>query len=835
MEFYTNVSRYGNSILYRGYRDGTRISQKVPFKPTMFVPNEQGDWKTLKGRPMAPMTFDSMKDATDFMKKYEGVGNFEVAGNTNFVAQFIDQNFPKNIEFDRDRINVCTIDIEVASDEGFPHPDKAEYPIITITVKNNIDNVYYVWGLYDYDVERSIMKTNKVVYEWCESEAHLITSFLKWWSDPFNMPDIVTGWNSKLFDMTYIVNRIGNTIGADQAKKLSPWGRINQRNVFTMNKEQQAYEIVGVQQLDFMELFKKFGYKYGPQASYKLDAIANVVLGEKKLSYEEHGNLFTLYKEDFQKFVDYNIRDVELVDRMEDKTGLISLALTMAYKAGVNYDATFGTTGIWDTFIYRVLTTRKIAVPPNESDIKTDFGGGYVKDPIVGRHNWVVSFDLNSLYPHIIMQYNMSPETVVNDRIIGVSPDTILQGATNSKPELAMAATGQLFKKDAKGIIPDIIDGLYSERKTIKRSMLDAEQELVNLPKGSDTYALDKKIATAENQQMAIKILMNSLYGAMGNIHFRYYDIRIAEGITASGRTAIRWAEKAVNDYMNKILKTNDDYVIAIDTDSVYISMDKLVKTVGLTDTDKTVKFLDTVAREKFEPLIADAYQDLANRTSAYENKMVMAREVIADRGIWTAKKRYILNVHNSEGVQYPEPKLKMMGIEAIKSSTPEICKAKFKEVFKILINGTEGEMRKFVNDFRKEFKTLPPEEIAAPRGVSNVGKYVDRKNIYVKGTPLHVRGSLVYNNVIKMNGLDNRYLPISDGERIKYLYLKMPNPIKENVVSFPEELPKALNLHPYIDYDTQFEKVFEDALTIILDAIDWKVKEEATLEDFFS
>lgn len=573
----------------------------------------------------------------------------------------------------------------------------------------------------------------------------------------------------------------------------------------------------------------------------------------KKLTKQELINLksdvhIKADRECYRVGIDYNIVDVELIERMEDKTGLINLALTISYKTTSGLEQVFGTIGIWDSYIYKTLNEKGITVPQNTRANKMDFGGGHVKDPIPGHKDWVMSFDLNSLYPHLIMQYNMSPETIVPDRVAHMSPDSILGGATNPKPEYAMAATGQLFRKDQRGFIPELIEGLYAERKGIKKKMLESEQLLTNLDKNAseeEVYRIEKDIATFENQQMAIKIMMNSLYGAMSNVYFRYFDIRIADAITSSGRLSIRWAEKYVNSYINKIMGTfNEDYIIAIDTDSIYITLKDLVSKVGLTDTAKTVAFLDKVGKEKIEPVIKKAYEDLAKDMSAYENKMVMEREVIADRGIWTAKKRYILNVHNSEGVQYSKPKLKIMGIEAIKSSTPQVCRDKFKEVFPILISGTEEDMRTFVNTFKEEFKRLPIEDISAPRGTNNIQKYVHPTAIYInkynqlngiKSTPLHIRGVLLFDYHIQKAGLLNKYTKVNNGDKIKYVYLKVPNPIKENVLSFPEAFPRELGLAPYVDYDKQFKKVFLDSLTLILNAIGWEVAPKATLDDFFA
>ena len=827
MAFYTNVLRYKNYILHRGYHDnGERFSRKEYFQPKLFVSSKKNEgWTGLDGQPVAPLDFESMYEANQWLKQNIDVSGRNIYGNKKFTQQFVTEKYPRDIEFRRDFINVGTIDIETDYDTGFPHPNEASQNILAITFKSSKSALYRVWGYGEFDETTALIKP--VRYYKCKDEVDLLSQFLEFWSDPKNTPDVITGWNTRFFDIPYIVNRMAKVLGIHEINKLSPWQlQLEHRKIVRRGSENDVYEIPGIQTLDYMELFQKFGYTYGPQESYALNHIAYVVLGEKKLSYEEEGSLKNLYKEDHQKYIDYNMKDVELVDRLEEKMGLITLALTIAYKGGVNYQDTFGVTAIWESIIYRKLNMNKVVVPlSSEEKPYRPFAGGYVKEPQVGRHEWIVSFDLNSLYPNLIVQYNMSPETLTDNTQMN-DVGYYLSGQTVTG-EYSVAANGSTYRKDIDGVLPQIIEEYYDERVSVKKMQIAAQKEIIK----NYTPQLDKEIVTLENKQLAIKILLNSLYGALGNKHFHYFDIRLAEGVTLSGQLAIQWAEKAMNAAMNKLLNTENDYVIAIDTDSLYVNFGPLVKKLSPTN---PVFFLDKICKEHFEPVLQKAYEKLFQNMNAHKNRMVMAREGISDSGIWTAKKRYILNVHNNEGIQYKEPKLKIMGIEAIKSSTPEIVRDKFKKAFNLIISGSQQETQKFIQNFRNEFKTLSPEQVAFPRRVSNITDWYDHKTIYKKSCPIHVRGSLLFNKHLKFNKLQNKYELITNGNRIKFCYLKLPNPIKENVIAFQNALPKELKLHNYIDYDLQFDKTFIEPLNLILHSIGWTAEEQATLEDFF-
>ena len=659
----------------------------------------------------------------------------------------------------------------------------------------------------------------------------MLEDFHSWWVS--NTPDVITGWNCNLYDIPYICRRMERVLGEKWKKSLSPWNRVVDREIVIRGRKQLAYQIAGVTILDYLDLYQKF--TYSAQASYRLDHIANVELGQQKLDHSEFENFKAFYTNDWQKFVEYNIHDVELVDRLEDKMKLIELALTLSYDAKVNLSDVYSQVRMWDTLIYNDLAKRNVVVPPKISTKKDDqYAGAYVKEPTPGMYEWVASFDLNSLYPHLIMQYNISPETLVERRHATASVDGLLSREVRIDGDYSVCANGAQYRKDIHGFLPEMMQRIYDDRTIYKKKMLKAKQDYEHTP----TEQLQKDIARYNNIQMARKIQLNSAYGAIGNQYFRYYNLANAEAITLSGQVSIRWIENKINQYMNKVLKTEEkDYVIASDTDSIYLHLGPLVKAVykgGEKSSESTLRFLTKVCDVELDKYIQDSYQELATYVNAYDQKMIMKRENLADKGIWTAKKRYILNVWNSEGVQYAEPKLKMMGIEAVKSSTPAPCRVAIKDTLDLVMTGTEDQVQAYVSKFRKEFETLPFEDIAFPRSCNNIQKFSSSKDIYGKGCPMHVRGSLLYNFYVKKHKIAHKFPLIQEGEKIKYMYLRKPNRIGENVISFFQTLPSEFELDGSIDYDLQFEKSFLAPIKVILDAIGWSPEKRVSLEHIF-
>ena len=677
-DFYTNLCLIGDDILYRGYEGGQPVQYREKSSPVMYlVPQAQkkpSKYKTLDGRKAYPKQFDGAREARDFLRQYENAAGLEVHGYERFLYQHISQKYPSEIDYDMTKMKIYTIDIEVACENGFPDVEASAEEMLCITIKDFNTKKIITWGTREFQGEHE--------YRVFWTEAEMLEDFVGWWVQ--NTPDIITGWNCNLYDIPYICRRVERILGEKWKKSLSPWKRVHDREIIIQGRKNIAYSLTGVNILDYLDLYKKFTYTN--QESYRLDHIAHVELDDKKLDHSEYENFKDFYTNDWDRFVEYNIHDVNLVDQLEDKMKLIELCVAMAYDAKVNFEDVYSQVRVWDTLIYNDLSLRNIVVPPKSNTKKDDkYAGAYVKEPKPGIYDWVVSFDLNSLYPHLIMQYNISPETLADRRHTTATVEGLLSQQVRIDGDFAVCANGAQYRKDIHGFLPQMMQRIYDERTIYKKKMLKAKQKYEKRP----TEQLRRDIAKFNNVQMARKIQLNSAYGAIGNQYFRYYNLANAEAITLSGQVSIRWIENKVNSYLNKVLKTEDtDYVIASDTDSIYLNLGPLVQAVfpsGEKDDQSTLSFLKKVCDVELDRYIESAYEEMATYVNAYDQKMVMKRENIANKGIWTAKKRYILNVWNSEGVQYDKPKLKMMGIEAVKSSTPAPCRKMIKDALNIM------------------------------------------------------------------------------------------------------------------------------------------------------
>jgi DNA polymerase elongation subunit (family B) len=855
--FYINVTQdYGKILVTYIDKHGAKRREKREFFPTLYLRTptnnqnvaDEEPFYTIRGDQVYPFRPGNVAETREFIKKHSQIDNFEIFGLRNYPYEYISETFSGDVsqDWNEDLINIAYMDIEVRSDDGFPEPTEASKEVTAITVMDNAGTRVYGCGDYTRPVPNG-------KYIQCRDEMHLLMMFLQDWKA--NYPDIISGWNVKTFDLTYLINRIMRLCGEKFALQLSPWGKIRPVQKTFNGRPENWYDISGVATLDLLELYKKYGPP-GQKESYSLNYIAHLELKEKKLSYSEYGSLHDLYSQDYEKFIDYNIKDTLLVKEIEKKRRLIKLAMILAYDSKVNFEDVFYQTRMWDSLIYNHLIQERVVPSPNEREEKDSaYEGAFVKDPHVGMHDWVVSFDYTSLYPSLMMQFNISPDTIVEpedypddirkffaEHQYRIDPSLLLDSPT--LPDFAghsmvLAANGHVFRTDREGFLPTILRKMFADRQKYKKMYLAAKKEVEQLKHdGKDTREAEQRVAMYDLLQLCKKVCLNSCYGATGTPYFRYYDIRQAVAVTASGQYAIKYVEKHLNAYLNKLLNTiGKDYILAMDTDSVYIGLSALVaKVMGdCTDSGKIVDFLDRACQENLGNAIKKMNVAMSKYLGAATVDLDMKRESICNKAIWTAKKRYILSVCDQEGVRYETPEIKMSGIEAVKSSTPEVCRTKIKEAVKIIMTGKETDIHSFIAKFKSEFMKLRPEDIAFPRGVNGMNEYADRSTIFRKGTPIHVKGALIYNHQLRKRGLEKVYPLIKDGDKIKFTYVREPNPLGISVITFSTSLPKEfVDIQPYIDYNTQFEKTFIDPIQIILSTIGWNTEPKTSLGAFF-
>jgi len=827
--FYTNFFMTHGEVHLREIVDGIHVNSKIRCRPYLFMSDEDGDYTSFDGKPVSRRDFNGVTDARKFLEKYKDTHGLEIYGATNFTYPFINDRYPGKPDYDVTKVCVAYLDIEVAMVGGKPNVAAADQEILSIAIK--IQGTTYVFSCINYDASKSDIR-----YVKCSDEGDLLNRFLELWcSSPI---DVVTGWFIDMFDIPYIVNRIDRVFGSGTSKVLSPWNMVEAREVFLMGRINNTYNIAGISTIDYMRAYKKFTYK--ERESYRLDFVCDAEKVGKKLDYSEFGTLAKLYENDPQKFIDYNVRDIVLVEKLNDKLQLLELIFTVAYYFKVSYEDTFGTVKAWETLVHNHLMEQKIVVPMKTSSNRVPFEGGYVKTPQLGRHRWVVSFDFDSLYPHLIMALNISNETVVGRLPRTLTIDELLDGALALTLEKnSISGSCHLFSKDKQGFFPQLMNKMYSERTIYKKEMIVEKKNKEATIDEEHKKRIDAAIASLEALQKALKYALNSGYGAMANEWFLWFDMRLAESITMSGQLAIRYMENNLNAYLNRIMKTEEvDYVIAVDTDSVYVTLATLVDQVyedSEPNVQEVVDFIDKVCKSKILPEIDDITKRWARYVNAYDHtKLRMKRETIASAGIWTAKKKYALNAYDIEDVRLAKPEIKATGLEMVKSSTPEPCRKKLKRALEIIMNEDEASLQKFVNEFRVEFMGMRFEEIAFPRGVNGITDYTSARDVYKLGTPQHTRAAIVYNKALKDYKVDTLYDSITDGDKIKFCYVRVPNHLGENVLACINVLPAEFGMEKYINYDLQFEKSFLQPLDIILSVIGWSHTKKATLASFF-
>lgn len=826
---YTNIFKRGDYLYIR--EPGKQY--KLGYSPSVWINSKPKEytgevWHTLYDESVYEIRMGSIKDAAEFSNKFKDVDNIGVYEAPNVPCQYIADNYPNDIQWDSKNINIFIIDIETKVELGkFPEPSLAEEEISLITILDVNKDKMVTFGTLPYNGSESID------YEYYHTEKDMLHGFIMWFSQRY--PDVISGWNSELFDLVYLYNRLSLVFDVKFANKLSPWNIVTSRTITKFDKEEMVIDIKGISSLDYLDLYKKYG-TYSAKESYKLEAICQEVLGTGKL--ENPGTSFRdFYTNHPNTFIQYNRIDVDLVKQLDGALGLFDLAFTIAYSAKVNFDDIFSPVKVWDSIIFNHLYKEKTVIPRMSNNKIGHFEGGYVKDPIIGKHDWVCSFDVDSMYPHLIMEFNMSPETIIDGRI-PVTIDSLLDKKEDlsflKEQNITMAANGICFRKDKQGVLPKLMHQYYDNRLVAKKQMLEKKKELETAV--IDKEKIKKQIEILNNQQLALKILINCAYGVLANNYCRYADERIAEAITISGQFAIRWVANQLNKNVQQSLKDDKDRIVLIDTDSAVLSLEDLINKVYPDHTThETIEYINKVAIGVLQPIINNSYKELGDYINCYEYALRMKLENTADTMLSIGKKNYVMNVHCSEGVMYKKPKMKIMGLQMVKSSTPSVIRDKLKTSLKSILFGQEKDIQKFVMDYEKEFLQLPPESIAFPRGVTELSKWEDSATLYKKGTPIHVRASILYNTLVKKMKLGGKYPIIENGQKVKFLYLKKPNNINENCIAFVDELPEEFGLHSYVDYDIMFEKTFEDAIKNVVKPLGWSTKQQTDLNDFFS
>lgn len=830
---YTNISRKGNKILAVELVDGKKQIRRVDYSPVLFVETDlPSKFKNIYGKNLKPKVFDSSYDAKQFIDEF--YDQIPIYGQENSIFQFIYDEYNDVTEVPSvSDLSIVHFDIEVDNEDGeFPSPFDVKYPVNLVSFFNSKTGIYTCFHTLDHnwvptpenidsDVIDDISAIRVVRYS---SETELLMATIRYFVD--NAPDILSGWNIETFDLPYLYNRCAKVINDKVFSRISPFGEVRIRTLTDdYGNDIQKLYISGVSVLDYLPLYKKFTYVN--RESYKLDHIAYVELGKKKVDYSEISKLHELYRIDPQLAIDYNIVDTGLVKCLDEKLNIIAQVVDVAYLARCNFEDVFSPIKTWDAKIYNHLMNRNIVVPVSKPGTSHLIEGAYVKKPIPGMHRDIVSFDYTSLYPFVVMMWNIGPETMRLSKSLnyGNYVDDILAGEVTGDGEHSLAANGAAYTNKFESFLSILMGEVFQLRNKFKGLMKKAIE---------CSNESDRKIYFT--RQLATKILLNSLYGALGNAYFRFYDARLAESVTLSGQLAIKWIERGINEFLQAKLGDKKDRCVYIDTDSVYFTLSDVLEHFGFTEQDmhKRVDMLDKVAKVIESKAIQPAIDSMYRAVSASKNVLHMDREVIALAGFWTAKKKYALAILDNEGERYKKPKLKVMGLSLIQAKTPEWVRNKLNDALYTLILGTdEQRIPKLISSAYEDFKKLRVEEIGENLRVGGMENYDNGDGTAAKGALAHVRGSIYHNALIDKLGIKG-VNKIRSGDSISYSYLIEPNPHHINVIAWDTVLPTEFELHSYVDYKAMFNKTFKKPLIDMCKKVGVQYESVSTLDAFF-
>lgn len=846
--------------------DENGVKQHYHEKAPMYfyMPSKEGTYTSIYGDKLKKVSFDSIKKMNDTKKMYKEAGRRLFESDINVVNRFILDNWA-GVDIEKPELDIQFLDIEVHSEKGFPNPESADHPITVITVWSTKSNRFYIFAEKEFDTK--FLDDNNISY-WkgvFETEEDLLLKFITFIRKKH--PDIISGFNSNFFDIPYIINRSIKLLGERKTFNMSPMKMIKRKKrKQRFGKEVETYEIAGINCIDYLDLYKK--YSPGERESYKLDYIAKYEIGEQKIEYE--GSLKDLYHKDWQKYIEYNVQDVNLLIELDNKLQFMDMMIGICYNCRIPFDQFHVTTKVLDgAFISRLMEDNVVLPDVTGSDKDTPYAGAFVMDPVVGVHDWEVSFDATSLYPSIMMEHNISPETkigkvehyeakiimdILEDKDVSLSDrnydtfngETCEEIAKNIKEnKWSIASNGTIYRHDFKGVIPRFVEEWFSKRQKHKKLKSEAEKKEDEI-----------QIKIQDALQLNYKILINSVYGYLGTEWSRLYDPDNALAVTATGQEIIKkckdsidyyFSEKWENSKIGKKLKATNcnDVVCYLDTDSNYVSVGKILNSFNYNYNDKDTKTVENFIEKNIIPLInkiiEKSMEQLAcKRMNCPENKIFFKREMIARRGIHLAKKRYVAWVLNMEGTpvkEGSEHELEVKGIEIVRSSTPEIVRKYLKSVvLKIIKTLDRDKVYKEIKDIYEEFMDSKPEFISKNSTANNIEKYTGRDKMPIKGCPQHVKGAILYNKMIDDLKLNDSYEKIHEGEKVKVAYVIPQDHFRSNCISFKDKIPTEIKLTEFIDYDTMWEKVFMKPLDQFYKLLNWSIPDCSTedIEDFF-
>lgn len=842
--FYTNIRLYKSSILHRWIDDNGNRKYRIEqdLQPTLFFNcNEDTGYKSLYGVNVRPVAYDEIRDANDAIKRFDGVSGVEIFGTRDWALQWSSNKYAGNIKYDISKIMSFFLDIEVSSKDGFPDPIKAAQEITSITIYSTFDKKYHVWSTKDF-----IPPLDDIVFICCLDERDLLTRMISFWRDDY--PDIISGWYSESFDIPYLYNRIVNLFGEKTASQLSPFGKVTLTESGDDLSKEVSVDIYGIDHLDYLKLYKK--YKPGGQSSFKLGYISELVLGVGETKIEFDGTLDDLWEQNPQLYIEYNIQDVRLLVRMDQKLKMIHVQVDLAYLAKTNFENVFSPVKFWSCLVYNELIKDNIVLPQDKRHRKDHtYEGAYVKETIAGLYKWVTTFDATSLYPSMVITFNISPETMVPanevpDELYEYYRQNLVSRITNEedlsnlyeilcKYDMTIAANGQLYYRNKQGIIPRLMKMALDNRSIAKKEMIQLKKKKESINDLQERTSIESTIEALSIREQGLKTVANSGYGALGSEFFILYDTFNAEAITLSGQASNLGLQRKVNKYFVSLGFEDKDYTLYADTDSCFLHLNQLVTKFNPSD---PIDFLCKVADTQLQKKIDGFCNDIWKYSNVVENRLSFKREKVMSTVCFTGvKKRYFCYVYDNEGVRYSTPKLAITGLETNRSSTPKICREELENALLLIVQEKQDELIELVADVKTRFETLHIEEIAFPRSVNDLAKYsVNNDSLYRKGTPQQVKAALTHNFFIKEKGL-NKYQPIKSGNKIKFVYMK-PSPYRSEVFGWGDgAYPKELGLEKYVDRLHMFTSAFFNPIKNVTDSIGWQCEDTRNLSQWFS